>query len=401
MKIEKLLPTLMANSEINKLVVSLSSAIQSRNTAPMRLMQMYSGRAVDGDQLTQDYSRLLGLIMPILEQIDFSDVSAIEKNKNYRALNNALWFAESRDGGGVRLSLLNQYVVAILLEDVAPKIDEYVDSVLDVSLHKELNIAFDDNLLVDISSDDYDLRKHGLVIKGEKLVYPHQFMRRYYRANFVDLLSILSHCKKINLSVKVRLDPLRGYCEPRFYHAIMEADHWHGKPFSDEILMSKDKTETLTFHTTYDNQRASSYPVKYTIFRSSMMDYDKGLRQFFVEEYTPSVLEADSISDLAPGFGEKYCIQKFAHFVYDQVKQQFTHIDGATRTFSIDEYAEIESIVAKGQDPGSKIGTRDKLFLVEGEIEKDLVFSLLYEYFRYNPHLEEYYAHTVSGITEY
>ena len=392
MSIELLLSTLRADVEIKSLLKSLSNAIQSRNTAPMRIMQYYSGKAIEGDQLTQDYSKLLALIMPIVQTVDFSTVSSIRGKREFQALNNSIWFIKTNDEEEINLSLFNQYLVAILLEQEAPHIDEYIEAVRNTDLHKELEIPYDDNYLVDISTNKFELKKHGLVVDNDLLVYPHQFMRRFYSANFVDLLSILAYCKKKDMLVKIRLDPLRGYCDPRFYQDLMEADYWHGKPFSDEMLMDKEKKEIVTFHRNDKDLESSPYPIKYTIFRSSMMDSEKGLRQFMVEEYTPSVNLTESSSLKSPSFGNQYCIQKFAHFVYDQNKLQFTHIDGATRTFSVEDYRNVEAIVSLGKDPGSKIGTRDKLFLVEGEIEKKLMFDLLYEYFRYNPHLEEYYV---------
>lgn len=398
MNIQILISTLEANQHINRLIKSLSKEMQSRNTFPMRLMQSYSGKAIEGDQLTQDYNQVLEIIRPILETTDLGDaeLETIKGKKEHQYLNQAVWFARNRETDVIDLEILNQWIVAILLQKITPRIDEYIKAAEDVSLHEELGINYDDNFLVDITKDGYELRKHGLLVPGNKLVYPHQFMRRYYSANFVDFLSILAYCKAQKLDVKIRLDPLRGYCDPRFYQNLMEADHWHGEPFAESILMSKDKKEKRTFHRSDDDQTMSSYPVEYTIFRTSMMDDNLSLRQFMIEEYAPTVLQKNSINDQAHGFDKNYCIQKFAHFVYDQNEGRFIHVDGATRSFTLKDYAEIETIVAKGQDPGSKIGKRDKLFLVEGMIERDLMFSLLYEFFRYNPHLEEYFTKPVS-----
>jgi hypothetical protein len=120
-----------------------------------------------------------------------------------------------------------------------------------------------------------------------------------------------------------------------------------------------------------------------------MMDEKK--RQFMIEEYTP-VNDPWVSTKRPPGFGTTWCIQKFAHFVYDQHFNIFSHLDGAVRVFSIEEYGNALQDVTKGKDPGSKIGSRHKLFLVEGSISMECIQSLLYEFFRRNPHPAEYFS---------
>lgn len=39
-----------------------------------------------------------------------------------------------------------------------------------------------------------------------------------------------------------------------------------------------------------------------------------------------------------PGVSEKYVLQRFAHFVYNQNNGSFEHIDCAVRIFNRDEY---------------------------------------------------------------
>lgn len=121
-------------------------------------------------------------------------------------------------------------------------------------------------------------------------------------------------------------------------------------------------------------------------------------RQFMIEEYVPLTNPVQPTRRIH-GIGKKYCIQKFAHFVYDQEQQIISHIDGAVRTFAVKDYAEALDIVTKGSEPDKRIGTRHKLFKVEGSISIEQVQSLLYEFFMYNPHIGEYFSNATSPQT--
>lgn len=382
MSLDELYTDLKNSAETIKIVKSLTRNIINRNLFPMTLIQFYSGKAIEGDSLTTDYSGLISIISAKLDQADIHEESVTDES-----LRQALWFAKDKDGH-LDNSLLAKWLVVILCSTYMPKIDENIKHLDDIHLLDRLELAYKSDLLVDISSSSFELRKHGLIVSNDKLTYPHQFLRRYYSANFVDMLVILSDCIKNGLAVKLRLDPLRSYTEPRFYQNIFEADHWHGKPFNENILMSADKKELFTIHRT-DNYNFSSYPVAFTIFRSNMMD--KGLRQFTIEEFTPKI-DPSFKGKITPGFGEKYCIQKFAHFVFDQASETISHVDGAVRVFSLDEYDAHYKVVMKGRDPGSKIGKRHKLFLVEGNLSLERTQNILYEFFRYNQHLQEYFV---------
>ncbi len=105
-----------------------------------------------------------------------------------------------------------------------------------------------------------------------------------------------------------------------------------------------------------------------------------------IEEYVPLTNPVQSTRCIH-GVGKLHCIQKFAHFVYDQEQQAISHIDGAVRTFTIDDYAEALAIVVGGSEPGKRLGTRHKLFKVEGSISLEQVQLLLYEFFMYNSHI--------------
>ncbi len=92
-----------------------------------------------------------------------------------------------------------------------------------------------------------------------------------------------------------------------------------------------------------------------------------------------------------PGVSEKYVLQRFAHFVYNQNNGSFEHIDCAVRIFNRDEYDKLYEEVSRGRDPGGKVGKRFKLFKISSGIDNDLVMRCLYSFFRYNIHLQEYF----------
>ncbi|MGD8373542.1 MAG: hypothetical protein PVI21_01645 [Candidatus Woesebacteria bacterium] len=387
MRVLDLYNSLKDSHELNATLDSLATYVASRNLFPMTLMQFYSGKRIEGDTLTEYYYSAIELVQQWVDKTNLEDESGIDGDE-FESLKVALWFCKDKDSGVVHPATFAKWLVTILLEDHTPSIDRYIESLSNTGLLDDLELDYDENLLVKISGSPFELKKHGLILAKDKMIYPHQFMRRYFRANFVNLLVILSKCIEDGLDVKVRIDPLRHSTHPRYYQNIFEADHWYGKPFDKSTLESKNKKELVTVHRS-DDKFDMTYPVSFTVFRTSMMDAN--LRQFTIEEYAPAS-DPTFPAKKSPGFGQKSCIQKFAHFVYDQKAANFCHIDGAVRTFSTTEYEGILDSVVRSNDPGSKIGTRHKLFLVEGAIDFGLIQGLLYEYFRYNPHIEEYFS---------
>lgn len=91
------------------------------------------------------------------------------------------------------------------------------------------------------------------------------------------------------------------------------------------------------------------------------------------------------------GFMNKYVVQRFAHFVYNQNVNNFEHVDCSVRIFNRDEYDKIYEAVSQDHDPGRKIGKRFKLFKISGKVDRALVEQSLYAFFRENIHLIEYF----------
>ena len=379
------------STEIIKLGSAVATEFARRNIAPLTGVEEYDRDALPTDTLADHYANLLAKIHAIVDVTDLDDDSSIIGQQKYAGLLVALNFAYNRSGQSYDTKRFARMALVGLLEDLTPGIDDYVDKLKDVSLLNELGLVHDDYMLVDVSAKSgFDLKRHGLVLSPTTLIYPHQFLRRHYNANFVNLLVKLRQCADDGLKVKLRIDPLRSWTDPRHHRDIIEKDVWFGRPFNIGILKSQERRELLTVHRTND-RHPLQYAVDFTYFRTSMMDDHQ--RQFMVEEYCP-LAEAYSPSRKSPGVGTKYCIQKFGHFVYDQRSNTVNHLDAAVRVFDVEDYAAIFGQITSGRDPGSKVGVRHKLFLVEGSLNLERTQQLLYEFFMYNPHLEDYFTNS-------
>jgi len=293
--------------------------------------------------------------------------------------------------GNIILEKLAQWLAIYLISEHIPGIDEYVDNLDNFKIVRRYGLSVDNAGLVDLSNPRITIKNHALQIDENTLLYLHQFMRRYFGANFVGIPPLLRIALKNDYRVYARLDPLRS-STMQSYTDIIELDRWHGAPFNIDILNSDNKKEFWTVHSSDETRKeiqalGLSYPVLQTHFRTSMMD--EKLRQFSIEEYAPKI---SSYGAKSPNFGKKYHIQKYAHFVYDQNRQSIEHVDCAVRVFSISDYLDVLSLVQQGRDPGRHIGSRYKLFKICGEIDLDFVQKVLYEFFRYNPHLMEYFC---------
>lgn len=264
-------------------------------------------------------------------------------------------------------------VLVYLLQRYSPGIDEYSEDIDKHELEQKLGLSVNDDGMIDLV-DGMELRKHALILpKQDVMIYPHQFMRRFYSCNFVYVPTALEHSRKQGHTVQLRIDPYRQTI-PRFYQNIFEADHWHGPSFSEEMLKSTDKKPIRTVKYARDDDRLQlTYPLGYTVFLSDMMG--TGKRQLSIEEYVPLVGPMDGFKEVS-GVGKQYVVQKFAHFVYDQTKDNFSHVDGAVRIFTKEEYASVYETVKTGSDPGKKVGRRRKLFKVSGSLDLETVQRL-------------------------
>ena len=266
------------------------------------------------------------------------------------------------------------------------KLDDHVENLRNTTLCESLGIKVNDDGLTSLSDKRLDLRRQGIIFDHTVAIYPHQFLRRYMTSNFVGMPSLLRRAHDKGLAVSLRIDPLRRTeAENYIIDGLVEADYWHGLHFSMDLLNDKYKGGTTKHAST--GVHNLTYDAAFTLFRTKMMD--DNLREISIEEYCPLILASGQASS---AWGEKYYVQKFGHLVYNQTGGCFEHVDGAVRIFDPEEYDDIFTRVKKDLSVEEKIGERHKLFLVEGEIQTEDAQTLLNEWFRYNPHIQEYFC---------
>lgn len=378
---------LTESADIQDRLKILAKEYHNRNLDLYADITRYGIVATELDPLARDYTVTLEIVHNKLLQTDLATLTSVEDEEFY---NTTIWFGE-REDGSINTKQAAMMIISYLLQAHLPTIDEYITSLEDYSLPKHLGLPVDDEGLVTLDKG-MELRRHALILLSpQTMIYPHQFLRRFYSANFVNMLAKLEQCRQKGMTIKFRIDPLR-ITQPRYYQEILEEDYWYGQKFAASLLQNKDKRPIRTLHGTIEGKHHFIYPVDFTIFRSDMMSGTE--RQFMIEEYIPLTNPVQPTRQIH-GIGKEHCVQKFAHFVYDQEQQTISHIDGAVRAFAIKDYAEVLDSVTQGSDPGKRVGTRYKLFKVEGSISIEQVQSLLYEFFMYNPHLSEYFSNTM------
>ncbi len=379
---------LTESTDVQSLLKTLANEYHNRNLDLVSGAPTYS-EGTQSDSFVDDYTRILEVIYGKLLQTNLTSLTSDEDEEFYY---NTIWYGEK--DGSINIKQAARMVISYLLNTHMPSIDEYINHLEDYSLPKKLNIPVDDKGLVTLA-DDMELRRHALLLPSQKaMVYPHQFLRRFYSGNFVNMPYMLENLRKEGKKVQIRLDPFR-IAHPKYYHEVLEEDYWYGLKFAASLLENKDKKPVRTLHRT-NGDHNFYYPVDFTLFRSDMMSGTE--RQFMIEEYVPLTNPVQPMRRIH-GVSKEHCIQKFAHFVYDQEQQCISHIDGAVRTFTRAEYAEILNTVCLGSDPSKRVGTRYKLFKVEGSLNMKQVQTLLYEFFMYNPHISEYFSNTTSSQT--
>ena len=282
-------------------------------------------------------------------------------------------------------------ITIALAEEKMLTVQDYIDefSQPDYHVHKKYGLATDKQGLVCLSDIQTraSLLDHCIDMHDGTRIYLHQFLRRNFSGNFVDTPSVLAQSIEDGKKVEVRIDPYRVGNMSRYVN-IVERDYWYGRKFSLELLDDKNNKEDVTIHTFFQDKDHPYCHAEYvTIFRTSMLDSDK--RQFIIEEYIP---KENWIKGRMPGYYNENVLQRYAHFVYDQDKKTFEHVDCSVRVFDRREYDEIYEKVKASKAPKSHIGKRYKLLKISNDVSMELTKDVLYAFFRQNPHIMEYFC---------
>lgn len=380
---------LFKSKEINETCSSIAKEFAHRNLFAFRDFPLFVSDSPKSP-LGKMCSDLVLMVKDILSQ-DNNLLKFTQIVPRPRAVGHALFMAETE--GEYDLDKVSVHYSVSLVQEEAVRLDEHIENLLNQSLCDELGIKINEDFLTDLSDRKLELKKHGIIFDNKVLIYPHQFLRRHFSSNFVELPVLLSNALKAGLSVHIRIDPLRRSI-PEYYQDVMEFDYWHGQPFSEALL----KNEHTVARTIHGNAEANilNYHIKRTVFRTDMMD--KHIRQFKIEEYADIQSESGSPTS---GAGDNFFIQRFAHMCYDQKIDKFIHLDGAVRVFPKEEYKNYLNEIESGKDVDEKVGVRHKMFLIEGEFDQSLASDVLAEWFRYNNHIQEYFSSDQSEDITY
>jgi hypothetical protein len=374
---------LLDNIEISNLVQSIAEEFANQNLFALRDFHIFVFDSPNTD-LEKNCSKLYSVVHGFINQGDsFLQLCNLEPMPRWVA--HALFFGKNK--GTYDLQIVARQLCASLIQQRSLGLDDHVKNLSNRYLFDEVGINTDNDFLINLSDKRFEIRNNGIIFDSKVLIYPHQFLRRFYSSGFVNIPALLSKALQLGLSVYIRIDPLRK-TTPEHYREIMELDYWHGPKFSRDML----KDLYLNNRTVYTSRGVYclNYDARFTVFRTKMMD--KGMREFMIEEYCPLELPGLCIDFKSPGVGDIFYVQKFAHVCYNQKQNCFTHLDGAVRVFNKEEYLNYFKEIEAGRDVDEKIGTRYKMFLIEGEITDVLAQEVLTEWFRYNVHIQEYFS---------
>jgi hypothetical protein len=232
--------------------------------------------------------------------------------------------------------------------------------------------------------DEMQLKPHGIIYR-DKLIYYHQFLRRFFNSNFVDTPKLLRDAQlaKDKLVTRIRLDPIR-ISTPNYLMNIIEEDFWWGQAF-DESKMSDPMYVGVTVHGRNDKAKQDldmTYPIDKTIFY--LKNYKNGKKELQIEELVPV--------DSRVGVSDKYVIHRFAHLIWNTKESNFEHLDCSVLIYNIADHAlriRYEWKPPEGVDIKAK---RMKLFRTDGSIGVEFAKDLVSQFFRYNEMIEEYFT---------
>lgn len=375
---------LFKSNEINAICSSIAKELANRNLFALKDFPVFVSEDPKSP-FGKMCSDLVLMVKDILSQDD-NLLKFTQIVPRPRAVGYVLFMAETE--GVYDLDKVAMHYSVCLVQEKGISLDEHIENLLNQSLCDELGIKIDEDFLADLSDPKLVLKNHGIIVDNKVLIYPHQFLRRHFSSNFVEMPVLLNRALESGLNVYVRIDPLRK-TTPECYRDVMEFDYWHGQPFSEKLL----KNKHTVAHTIHGNAEANmlNYYIKRTVFRTDMMD--ENIRQFKIEEYADIESECGSPTN---GTGNNFFIQRFAHMCYDQNLDKFTHLDGAVRIFPKEKYKNYLIEIESGKDIDEKVGVRHKMFLVEGEFDQSLANDLMTEWFRYNAHIQEYFSNNKS-----
>lgn len=210
----------------------------------------------------------------------------------------------------------------------------------------------------------------------EFCIFCHQFFNRNlslinnYNTYFIDEFIKLNSNSEITL--RIALDKnLIGLSKT--YQGFLEFDYWFGPKFNDDI--SSIPNGVSKYGT--NNEQSFYSGISETEF-------------WWKNDVTEKTLEIEEIR-VTPSLGidENSYGCRYIHSIYDTLKQEFIHFDGAIRLYSE------EAIVQRWDKNINKAGKNTdytKLFRIDGKLELSNWKKLCILYYKGNPLLYEYFG---------
>ncbi len=356
-----------------KLAFSVARELDNINQGMLHLAVYRKSPGVKGpyDQLYQLYDETIG------RRTNDELLALVPRLELVARVDNA-----SRD------TLLNG-MIALDVWTVRPRIDFYADH--DDNLELPISIKIDKYGLTSID-DSFKLENQGIVV-DDLLLYYHPYLRRFFSARFVDTPNILAHIQKQeDIELKIALDPIR-YTRTSHLDRTMEFDYWHGAYFDTTKLYDRNyKGATVHGRNDPTGVLEFTFPLIKTVFYVS--NGQDGEKEFQIEELVPT--------DSRVSADNKYVLQRYAHFIWNENDQTFRHFDCAVRIYTKDVHA--KRLTYDWKPPygteEAKAFKRKKLFRLDGKIELEVIKDLLYAFFRYNELVMEYFGAEPVGLEE-
>jgi hypothetical protein len=186
MKLTELRTYLTESTEVQDLLKHLAREYHNRNFDLDSDVALSSSEATQSDPFVRDYTRTLEIIHDKMLQTDLTSLSSAEDEEFYYS---TIWHGEK--DGFIHTKRATKEAISYLLRVYLPDIDEYIARIKDYDLPKSLGIPVDNHGLVTLD-EDMELRGHALILPArDTMIYPNQFLRRFYHANFVNTLNKL------------------------------------------------------------------------------------------------------------------------------------------------------------------------------------------------------------------
>lgn len=314
------------------------------------------------------------------------------------------WIADNETDYEIISKAKSQFFANHINKQIEPHYDQFVEILKEKKLYDDADSRWFYNSIVLYGYSDIALKafpdifercdKDGLIEldffldkfehlaqgvfrkKGSDLaVVLHPYFRKatsiFNNFNWAFIEELLSLKTKKDIKIKIKVDSdFLGYA-PSFITS-MEFEYWWGPKYNDDI------SSMPVGLTTYGSDEFEK--LYYNILKTEFVwKEDNGIHTFEMEEVK---------NEPAPTLGDIYTC-RYIHSIYDEIKKNFMHFDGAIRAYDTDLM--IERLDKKMTEMGRQ-SEYTKLFRIDGNLPLSNWKSLVTKYFQGNPQIYEYFG---------